>query len=195
MEDGATRRRRPWIRGEGEAEGFERFEGNIAGFISYFLPTTGGEPEREAGPEEAGGRIQEGGTERRARRQRGGGGGRVRGAVKKGSEVEQPVMEVSQRARLWKWGVRACRMGRGGGMISSKLPEAQGADVGDHRYGGGEGWSLAARQKEREGPTECRAAACPGAESLTGKCPPPVNRTIRSAEKIKSQTKARPASV
>ncbi|KAK6298965.1 hypothetical protein J4Q44_G00304750 [Coregonus suidteri] len=48
----------------------------------------------------------------------------------------------------------------------------------------------------------CQPAVCvvrmektvlPGAESLTGKCPPPVNRPIRSAEKIKSQTNARSA--
>lgn len=61
MGDGATG-------GEGEAEGFERFEGNIAGFISYFLDPSQPQEENLRG--------------RRGRRRRVGGfkgGGELRG--------------------------------------------------------------------------------------------------------------------
>ncbi|CAB1337288.1 unnamed protein product [Coregonus sp. 'balchen'] len=145
--------------GEGEAEGFERFEGNIAGFISYFLDPA--QPQEEnlrgrRGRRRRTGGSKRGGTERRARRPRGGGGG-ARGTVKKkGSEVEQAVMEVSQRTRLWSWGVRACRMGRGGGMVGSKLylkPRElmQPIKIRLKRRGQSKDWEITGVEEERGG--------------------------------------------
>ncbi|KAL0974189.1 hypothetical protein UPYG_G00216910 [Umbra pygmaea] len=112
--------------GSGEAEGFERFEGNIAGFINHFLDpaqpqgeSTRGRRGRRGRRSLAGG-ARRGGTERRARRPRR--GVRARGGVEKhGSEIELAATEVSRRVRLWSGGIQDCRIGRGGGVVGRKL--------------------------------------------------------------------------
>ncbi|KAJ8015581.1 hypothetical protein DPEC_G00027600 [Dallia pectoralis] len=156
----------------GEAEGFERFEENLAGFISHFLDVERPQEENRRGwrkrRRRAGG-SRRGGTERRPRSQRGGSGAGG-GTKKQGSNVEQAVMEVSQRGRLWRWGVRACQVGRGGGVVGSRLhlkprEVMQPIKICLKRRGRGNVWEITGVEKKRGRPS--RRSRATGRDQFT----------------------------
>lgn len=106
---------------EWEEEQFQQFQGNIPGFISYFL-----NPDNEEEPRggRAGRRRRSGfGVARRGEEKRGrpraGGRGRGRGGL------TQMVQEVGvsrlQKLFLLRWGMRTPRTGQGGGAAGRKL--------------------------------------------------------------------------
>ncbi|XP_029917255.1 uncharacterized protein LOC115366132 isoform X4 [Myripristis murdjan] len=102
----------------GEGEGFEQFQGNIPGFISYFL-----NPDKKENPQG-----------RRAGRKRGGTGGTRRagtgeGGARRGrsrkretTDIEKVVVSKLQNSWMrWRWGVQASRTGKGGGTTGRKF--------------------------------------------------------------------------
>lgn len=109
---------------EWEEEQFKQFQGNIPGFISYFLnPDNEEEPRRgRAGRRRrsgvGGARRAETGEEKRGR-PRAGGRGCGRGGL------TQMVQEVGvsrlQKLFLLRWGMRTPRTGQGGGAAGRKL--------------------------------------------------------------------------
>ncbi|XP_039474449.1 uncharacterized protein LOC120442285 isoform X2 [Oreochromis aureus] len=109
---------------EWEEEQFKQFQGNIPGFISYFLnPDSEEEPRRgRAGRRRrsgvGGARRAETGKEKPGR-PRAGGRGRGRGGL------TQMVQEVGvsrlQKLFLLRWGMRTPRTGQGGGAAGRKL--------------------------------------------------------------------------
>lgn len=115
-------------------EQFERFEGNIPGFISHFFnphqeeaaaPRGRSRGRRRSGGGAGGARRARTG-ERRARRpqgRRGGGGGRGRPRGKKTAEVVEEVPVVSAPKKDWwqRRGVPVSRRGIGGGVVGRKL--------------------------------------------------------------------------
>lgn len=105
----------------------EQFQGNITGYINYFL-----NPDKEKDPRRGRGRGRrrgagEGGArragtgEKRARRPRARTGGRGRGRLTQTVDVQD--VEASKLHKLFprRWGARAFRTGQGGGAAGRKL--------------------------------------------------------------------------
>ncbi|XP_071362873.1 uncharacterized protein [Trachinotus anak] len=113
---------------EWEGERFEQFQGNIPGFINYFL-----NPDREEGScrgrarrrrgAGVGGARKAGTGEKRARRPRArtGGRGRGRGGLTQTVDVQEVGVSRLQKLFLQRWGVRTPRSGQGGGCAGRKL--------------------------------------------------------------------------
>ncbi|XP_024864371.1 uncharacterized protein LOC112450951 [Kryptolebias marmoratus] len=109
---------------EWEDEQIQQFEGNIAGFINYFLdPKTAQGPRggrRRAGRRPRGARGA-GTGQRRARRPRGRPPGRGRRGFTNRVDTQEAGAGELQKQFLHRWGVRTPRTGRGGGAIGRKL--------------------------------------------------------------------------
>ncbi|XP_030595655.1 uncharacterized protein LOC115787211 isoform X2 [Archocentrus centrarchus] len=128
---------------EWEDEQFEQFQGNIPGFIRYFL-----NPEKEEGSRGGrAGRRREAGIggarraemgEKRARRPRGEGRGRGR--------LTQMVQEVRvsrlQKSFLHRCGTSMPRIGQGGGAVGRKLCLKNRESLKTGRRGRGKAWEL-----------------------------------------------------
>lgn len=102
---------------EWEDEQLKQFEGNIPGFISYFLNTkkTEGARGRRAGRRPRG--AQGAGTcQQRARRPRGRPAGRGRGGF-----TQEVGVGKLQKQFLHRWETRTSRTGQGGGAVGRKL--------------------------------------------------------------------------
>lgn len=107
-------------------EQFLQFQGNIPGYINYFL-----NPEKEESPPRGrarrrrgarvGGARRAGTGERRARRPRASRGGRGRGGLMQTVDVQEVKEGKLQKLFLHRWGMRASRMGQGGGAAGKKL--------------------------------------------------------------------------
>ncbi|CAB1422295.1 unnamed protein product [Pleuronectes platessa] len=107
-------------------EQFERFQGNIPGFINNFL-----HPDKEEGGGRGragrsrgagGGRPRRAGAaERRAGRPRGSTGGRWRGRLTQTVDVQKVGVSKVQKLFLQRWGRRSTRTGQGGGAAGRKL--------------------------------------------------------------------------
>ncbi|XP_018535444.1 uncharacterized protein LOC108885544 [Lates calcarifer] len=111
---------------EWEDERLEQFQGNIPGFINYFL-----NPNKENGPcrgrpgqrhgAGVGGARRAGSGERRARRPRARTGGRGRGGLTQTVDVQDVGVSRLQKVFLQRWGMRTSRTGQGGGAAGRKL--------------------------------------------------------------------------
>ncbi|TDH07601.1 hypothetical protein EPR50_G00107790 [Perca flavescens] len=109
-----------------EDEQLEQFQGNIPGYISYFL-----KPDKEEGSRRGrarsrrgagvGGARRAGTGERRARRPRGRTGGRGRGGLTQTVDVQEVGVSRLQKLFLHRWGLRASMPGQGGGAAGRKL--------------------------------------------------------------------------
>lgn len=104
---------------EWEDEQIEQFEGNIAGFINYFLNSKKSEGTR-GGRAGRGPRVARGaGTgQQRARRPRGKPAGRGRGGFTQKVGVQEVGLGKLQKQFLHRWGTRT---GQGGGAVGRKL--------------------------------------------------------------------------
>lgn len=100
----------------------EQFQGNIPGYINYFLnpEKEGGTRGRRRGAGVGGARRAEAG-ERRARRARGRRGGRGRGGLTETVDVQEVGVSKLQKLFLLRWGMRTSRTGQGGGAAGRKL--------------------------------------------------------------------------
>ena len=111
---------------EWEGERLEQFQGNIPGFISYFLnpENTDGTKRRRAGTRQRagvrGGR-RSGTGEQRARTPRGRTGGRGRGGFTQKVDVQEVGVGKLQKLFLHRWEMRTPRTGQGGGAVGRKL--------------------------------------------------------------------------
>lgn len=111
---------------EWEDDRLEQFQGNIPGFISYFLNPDmveepfRGRPRRRQGAGDGGAR-RAGTGERRARRPRARTGGRGRGGLMQTVDVQDVGVSVLQKLFLQRWGMYVCRTGQGGGAVGRKL--------------------------------------------------------------------------
>ncbi|CAK6971947.1 uncharacterized protein LOC121902364 isoform X3 [Scomber scombrus] len=111
---------------EWEDERLEQFQGNIPGFISYFLnpdkveEPCRGRPRRRQGAGDGGAR-RAGTGERRARRPRARTGGRGQGGLMQTVDVQDVGVSVLQKLFLQRWGIYVCRTGQGGGAVGRKL--------------------------------------------------------------------------
>lgn len=111
---------------EWEDERLQQFQGNIPGFISYFL-----NPDREEGSRRGragrrqGARVRgarrTGTSERRARRPQSRTGGRRRGRLMQIVDVQDVGVSKVQKLFLQRGGLRASRPGQGGGTVGRKL--------------------------------------------------------------------------
>ncbi|KAG7230352.1 hypothetical protein INR49_024456 [Caranx melampygus] len=111
---------------EWEGEQLELFQGNIPGFINYFLNPEKEEHSRRARPRRrrgAGvGAARRAGTgERRARRPRARTGGRGRGRLMQTVDVQDVGVSKVQKLFLQRWGRRSSMTGQGGGAAGRKL--------------------------------------------------------------------------
>lgn len=102
-----------------EDEQFQQFQGNIPGFISYFLNPEKGEGSHRTGRARARGARRAGKSERRVRKPR------LKKEVKEGLTQTVDVQNVGvsrlQKRFLQRGGVRASRPGQGGGAAGRKL--------------------------------------------------------------------------
>ncbi|XP_040903625.1 uncharacterized protein LOC121188117 [Toxotes jaculatrix] len=104
----------------------EQFQGNIPGFISYFLNPDKveglcrGRARRRRGAG-VGGARRAGTGERRARRPRARTGGRGRGGLMQTVDVQEVGVSKLQKLFLQRWGTRTSRTGQGGGAAGRKL--------------------------------------------------------------------------
>lgn len=124
-----------WIGLLGAAEGaeglddakLEQFQGNITGYINYFL-----NPEKEKDQRRGrgrgrrrgagvGGARRAGAGEKTARRPRARTGGRGRGGLTQTVDVQDAEASKLHKLFLHRWGVRAFRTGQGGGAAGRKL--------------------------------------------------------------------------
>ncbi|XP_044061778.1 uncharacterized protein LOC122880569 [Siniperca chuatsi] len=118
-----------WAGPEGAAredDQFEQFQGNIPGYISYFL-----NPNKEEGSRRGqarrrqgagvGGARRAGTGEKRARRPRARTGGRGRRGLMQTVDVQEVGVSRLQKLFLQRWGMRASRPGQGGGAVGRKL--------------------------------------------------------------------------
>ncbi|XP_031158982.1 uncharacterized protein LOC116052423 isoform X2 [Sander lucioperca] len=111
---------------EWEDEQLEQFQGNIPGYISYFL-----KPDKEEGScrgrarsrrgAGVGGARRAGTGERRARRPRARTAGRGRGGLTQTVDVQEVGVSRLQKLFLQRWGLRASMTGQGGGAAGRKL--------------------------------------------------------------------------
>ncbi|XP_034739271.1 uncharacterized protein LOC117951606 [Etheostoma cragini] len=111
---------------EWEDEQLEQFQGNIPGYISYFL-----KPDKEEGC--CGGRARSrqgagvrgarraGTGESQARKPRARTGGRGRGGLTQTVDVQEVGVSRLQKLFLQRWGLRASMTGQGGGAAGRKL--------------------------------------------------------------------------
>ncbi|XP_062250331.1 uncharacterized protein LOC133959226 [Platichthys flesus] len=107
-------------------EQFERFQGNIPGFINNFL-----HPDKEEGSGRgragrrrgagAGRPRRAGAAERRAGRPQGSTRGRWRGRLTQTVDVQKVGVSKVQKLFLQRWGRRSTRTGQGGGAAGRKL--------------------------------------------------------------------------
>lgn len=111
---------------EWEDERFEQFQGNIPGYISYFLNSDKeegslrGRARRRRGAG-VGGARRVGTGERRASRPQGKGGGRRRGGLMQTVDVQEVGVSKLQKLFLQRSGMRVPRAGQGGGAVGRKL--------------------------------------------------------------------------
>lgn len=111
---------------EWENERFEQFQGNIPGYISYFLNphkeegSCRGRARRRRGAG-VGGARRAGTGERRARRPRATTAGRGRGGLTQTVDVQEVGVSKLQKMFLQRRGTRASRPGQGGGAVGRKL--------------------------------------------------------------------------
>lgn len=109
---------------EWEDERLEQFQGNIPGYINYFLNpekvegSCGGRARRRQG---TGGARRAGTGERRARRPQARTGRRGRGGLTQTVDVQEVGVSRLQKLFLQRWGVRAPRTGQGGGAAGRRL--------------------------------------------------------------------------
>ncbi|XP_029298047.1 uncharacterized protein LOC115015023 [Cottoperca gobio] len=111
---------------EWEHEQLEQFQGNIPGYISYFLNpdkedcSGRGRARRRRGAG-VGGARRAGTSGRRARRPRARTGGRGRGGLTQTVAVQVVGVGKLQKLFMQRWGVRSPRTGQGGGAVGRKL--------------------------------------------------------------------------
>ncbi|XP_035809592.2 uncharacterized protein LOC111576483 isoform X2 [Amphiprion ocellaris] len=111
---------------EWEDERFEQFQGNIPGFINYFLnPVKGEGSGRGRAARRRGGKVGRcrstgtGGS--RARGPRAGRGGRGRGGITQKVDLQEVGVGRVQKLFLHRSGTRIPRTGQGGGAVGRKL--------------------------------------------------------------------------
>ncbi|TKS72340.1 BTB/POZ domain-containing protein 18 [Collichthys lucidus] len=107
-------------------EHFLQFQGNIPGYINYFLnPAKEESPSRGRARKRRGARVggarRAGTGESRARKPRASRGGRGRGGLMQTVDVQEVKEGKLQKLFLHRWGMRASRMGQGGGAAGKKL--------------------------------------------------------------------------
>lgn len=140
---------------EWENERFEQFQGNIPGYISYFLNpdkeegSRGGRARRRQGAG-VGGARKAGTGEKRARRPRGRTGGRGRGGFTQTVDVQEVGVSRLQKLFLQRWGMRASRTGQGGGAAGRKL-YLKTRDLLKRRRGRGKVWEWSQDGDVKEG--------------------------------------------
>ncbi|XP_042349818.1 microtubule-associated protein futsch-like [Plectropomus leopardus] len=109
-----------------EEEQLQQFEGNIPGYINYFLHPNKeerfhrGRARRRQGAR-VGGARRAGTGERRARRPRARTGGRGRGGLTQTVDVQEVGVSRLQKLFLQRFGLRASKTGQGGGAAGRKL--------------------------------------------------------------------------
>ncbi|XP_051276904.1 uncharacterized protein LOC127375108 [Dicentrarchus labrax] len=111
---------------ECEDEQLEQFQGNIPGYINYFLNPNKEEDSRRGRPRRrqgagVGGARRAGTGERRARRPPAKAGGRGRGGLTQRVDVQEVGVSRLQKLFLQRGGMRASRTGQGGGAAGRKL--------------------------------------------------------------------------
>lgn len=106
---------------EWEDERLEQFQGNIPGYISYFLNPNKEERGQARGRRAAQGARRAGTGESRARRPRARTGGRGRGGLTQTVDVQDVGVGKLQKLFLQRSGLRATRTGQGGGAAGRKL--------------------------------------------------------------------------
>nr|XP_046262890.1 uncharacterized protein LOC124068577 isoform X2 [Scatophagus argus] len=108
---------------EWEDDRFEQFQGNIPGYINYFLNSDKEKGSRRGRPRGSrGSGARRAGTDaRRARRPRARTGGRGRGGFMQTVDVQDVGVSRLQNLFLQRWGIRTSRTGQGGGAAGRKL--------------------------------------------------------------------------
>ncbi len=107
-------------------ERFKQFEGNIPGYINYFLNpdkaerSRGGQAQRRQGARGRGTR-RAGTGQTRARGPQARTGGRRRGGLTQTVDVQEVGVSKLQKLFLQRWGMRVPRTGQGGGAAGRKL--------------------------------------------------------------------------
>ncbi|XP_055080735.1 uncharacterized protein LOC129456578 [Periophthalmus magnuspinnatus] len=97
-------------------EGFQQFEGNIPGFINYFL-----NPEHEKGSNRRRGRRRQGVGLGGARQSGMRGGPRGRRGLTQTVDVQDVGVSKLSKMYLQRWGMYVNRTGQGGGAVGRKL--------------------------------------------------------------------------
>ncbi|XP_074504892.1 uncharacterized protein LOC141775433 isoform X1 [Sebastes fasciatus] len=138
------------VAAEWEDERLERFQGNIPGYISYFLnpdkeESSGRGRARRRRGAGVGGARRAGTGERRTRRPRARAGGRGRGGLTQTVDVQDVGVSRLQKLFLQRWG--SSRTGQGGGAVGRKLylNTRELLKSAKRRKGRGKAWELSQR--------------------------------------------------